>query len=209
MVRGLTSLLSWCRPPLPLPLSFLHTMGALPPRQPCRYAYRRGLRTAERLLTAAAEAKVASPRTIINFCELGGNHTDPNPPNRGKGKNKQARQGGRGRGRVANFYNRSTDNPQCPFFQMGKCIHNKSGGNCKNEHLGVPQTITCTLPKEGEYCRNGKDCLYLHPSSGAGSCQVCRSMKGEGDRGLGEIGEFQSAKGGPSLGRHTARPAQA
>eukprot|EP00962_Isochrysis_galbana_P056608 scaffold28660_cov111-Isochrysis_galbana.AAC.1 len=36
----------------------------------------RYLRTAERLLTAAVEAKVASPRTIINFCEFGGNHTD-------------------------------------------------------------------------------------------------------------------------------------
>lgn len=34
---------------------------------------------ASRLLTAAVEAKVASPRTIINFCDLGGNHTDPNP----------------------------------------------------------------------------------------------------------------------------------
>eukprot|EP00962_Isochrysis_galbana_P044810 scaffold17473_cov114-Isochrysis_galbana.AAC.2 len=107
----------------------------------------RYLRTAERLLTAAAEAKVASPRTIINFCELGGNHTDPNPPNRGKGKNKQVRQGGRGRAAelpTFSIVNHSTDNPQCPFFQMGKCIHNKSGGNCKKEHLGVPQTILCT-----------------------------------------------------------------
>eukprot|EP00962_Isochrysis_galbana_P037951 scaffold13359_cov111-Isochrysis_galbana.AAC.3 len=84
----------------------------------------RYLRTAERLLTAAAEAKVASPRTIINFCELGGNHTDPNPPNRGKGKNKHVRHSGRGRGGVAEFYNdynRSTDNSDCFFFQMGKC----------------------------------------------------------------------------------------
>eukprot|EP00962_Isochrysis_galbana_P054954 scaffold26604_cov116-Isochrysis_galbana.AAC.5 len=61
----------------------------------------RYLRTAERLLTAAAEAKVASPRTIINFCEFGGNHsTDPNPPQPGE-RQKQAcyvRHGGRGRG---------------------------------------------------------------------------------------------------------------
>eukprot|EP00962_Isochrysis_galbana_P002876 scaffold794_cov113-Isochrysis_galbana.AAC.2 len=29
------------------------------------------------------------------------------------------------------------------------------------------------------------------PPLQAGSCQVCRSMKGEGDRGLGEIGESE------------------
>eukprot|EP00962_Isochrysis_galbana_P042586 scaffold15978_cov103-Isochrysis_galbana.AAC.9 len=46
----------------------------------------------EHLLTAAAaEAKVASSRTIINFCEFGGNHTDPNPSNRGpRERQKQA-----------------------------------------------------------------------------------------------------------------------
>lgn len=30
------------------------------------------------------------------------------------------------------------------------------------------QTIPCTLPKEGEYCRNGKGCLYSHLTSDAG-----------------------------------------
>jgi len=128
----------------------------------------RYLRTAERLLTAAVEAKVASSRTIINFCELGGNHSDPNPHNRGNGKGKHARHSGRGRGGIAEFYNRSSDTTECFFFQKGKCIHNKAGGNCKKEHKGVPQTITCTLPTEGLYCRNGKGCLYHHLPKGAG-----------------------------------------
>eukprot|EP00962_Isochrysis_galbana_P001200 scaffold300_cov144-Isochrysis_galbana.AAC.3 len=40
----------------------------------------RYLRAAERLLLAAVEAHVAAPRVTLNFCALGGDHTDPNPP---------------------------------------------------------------------------------------------------------------------------------
>eukprot|EP00962_Isochrysis_galbana_P005622 scaffold1515_cov119-Isochrysis_galbana.AAC.3 len=35
---------------------------------------------------------------------------------------------------------------------------------------------------------------YSHTPLQAGSCQVCRSMKGEGDRGLGEIGESECGR---------------
>eukprot|EP00962_Isochrysis_galbana_P004398 scaffold1214_cov136-Isochrysis_galbana.AAC.9 len=155
-------------------MPFSHTLTYLMPNVTPTSANgcHRYLRSAERLLTAAVEAKIASPRTIINFCEFGGNHTDPNPSSRGKGKGKQVRHSGRGRGGVADFYNRHTDIPHCLFFQMGKCIHHKAGANCKKEHKGDPQSIQCTLPKpkEGEFCRNGKDCLclYLHHPSGAG-----------------------------------------
>eukprot|EP00962_Isochrysis_galbana_P035544 scaffold12191_cov126-Isochrysis_galbana.AAC.5 len=38
------------------------------------------------------------------------------------------------------------------------------------------------------------------PPLQAGSCQMCRSMKGEGDRGLGEIGESECQ------GRPQSRP---
>eukprot|EP00962_Isochrysis_galbana_P038743 scaffold13786_cov111-Isochrysis_galbana.AAC.5 len=68
----------------PMPFSPILTSDLLDPKGNSYICLRsngchRYLRTAERLLTAAAEAKVASPRTMINFCELGGNHTDPNP----------------------------------------------------------------------------------------------------------------------------------
>eukprot|EP00962_Isochrysis_galbana_P028619 scaffold9087_cov119-Isochrysis_galbana.AAC.2 len=49
--------------------------------------------------------------------------------------------------------------------------------SCKKEHLGVPQSIPCTLPKEGEYCRNGKHCLYLHPG-GAGPSSPNKHTQG-------------------------------
>eukprot|EP00962_Isochrysis_galbana_P015685 scaffold4498_cov119-Isochrysis_galbana.AAC.45 len=85
-------------------------------------------------------AKVASSRTIINFCEFGGNHTDPNPPNRGKGKNKHLRQGGRGRGGVAQFYNRSTDNPDCFFFLMGANVFTiKQEASARKSTKGSPK----------------------------------------------------------------------
>jgi len=127
----------------------------------------RYLPEAERRLTAAVEALMASPRVIINYCNHGGNHTDLNPPKRGKGK--QVRQGGRGRGGVAEFYTRRSDNAACLFFQMGTCIHTKEGAQCKKEHIGDPSRIRCTLPLVGDHCRNGKGCLFNHGSEGAGS----------------------------------------
>eukprot|EP00962_Isochrysis_galbana_P049000 scaffold20623_cov169-Isochrysis_galbana.AAC.1 len=63
---------------------------------------------------------------------------------------------------------------------MGKCIHHKAGATCKKEHKGDPQTILCTLPKEGEFCRNGKNCLYLHHPSGAGPGPSSSSKHNEG-----------------------------
>eukprot|EP00962_Isochrysis_galbana_P003838 scaffold1072_cov118-Isochrysis_galbana.AAC.9 len=68
-----------------------------------------------------------------------------------------------------------------------------------------------TWPDQIETLRASGDSAG-HPAQSpplqAGSCQLCRSMKGEGDRGLGEIGESE-CYGRPSLGPHTARPAQA
>eukprot|EP00962_Isochrysis_galbana_P011799 scaffold3334_cov139-Isochrysis_galbana.AAC.6 len=50
------------------------------------------------------------------------------------------------------------------------------------------------LGVRGELARNGAQCTQSNPPPfrlQAGSCQVCRSTEGEGDRGLGEIGESE------------------
>eukprot|EP00962_Isochrysis_galbana_P006093 scaffold1649_cov134-Isochrysis_galbana.AAC.10 len=60
---------------------------------------------------------------------------------------------------------------------MSTCLHAKAGGTCKKEHKGAPQAIRCTLPRAGEFCRNGKECLYTHGSAGAGSSSNARLPK--------------------------------
>eukprot|EP00962_Isochrysis_galbana_P020918 scaffold6140_cov114-Isochrysis_galbana.AAC.4 len=72
----------------------------------------------------------------------------------------------------------------------GECEWRACGGDSA-EHI-CPKSSVRSLPLSTHpIVRTEVVHTVQSPPLQAGSCHVCRSMKGEGDRGLGEIGESE------------------